>query len=136
MPKEICITQLKPILEESTVPALKYLLQFQFIGHQNLYKLKLAVYRRQTKLQLQNVCVMVCLRYVESSDLFLCGNYVYNHYRDCQDQNYYLCGDKINDVMCLPQERIQQVVPVLACQDRVLRVLRVSHVLLQYESAL
>lgn len=64
-------------------------------------------------------------RYISGSDLFLSASYIYNHYCDCKDQNYYLSGDKINDVICLPVERLSRVTPVLACQDRVLRVLQV-----------
>ena len=44
-------------------------------------------------------------RYVNSADLFLCGNYIYNHYRDCKDENYFLSGDKITDVLCLPTKK-------------------------------
>ncbi len=62
---------------------------------------------------------------MEGADLFICGNYIFNQYTDCKDSNYYLSADKINDVVCLPTERITDVTPVLACQDRVLRVLQV-----------
>ena len=64
-------------------------------------------------------------RFVESSDLFICGNYIYNHYRDCKDINYFLCADVISDVVCLPTDKVPDITPVLACQDRVLRVLQV-----------
>ena len=64
---------------------------------------------------------------MEGRDLFVCGNYVFNHYRDCQDANYFLCGDKINDVLCLPYQQRPELAPILACQDRVLRILTVSH---------
>ena len=70
------------------------------------------------------------IRYVEGADLFICGNYIYNRYTDCQDTNYYLSADKINDVLCLPTERIPEVTPILACQDRVLRVLQVFWLLI------
>ena len=63
---------------------------------------------------------------VEGAELFVCGNFVYNHYHDCKDTNYLLCGDKINDILSLPFEQVQELIPILACQDRVLRVLRVS----------
>ncbi|EDV24847.1 uncharacterized protein TRIADDRAFT_25051 [Trichoplax adhaerens] len=63
---------------------------------------------------------------VYGSDLFLCGNYIYNHYRDCKDFNYYLSTDRINDTICVPSEQIDDVIPILACQDRVLRVIRDS----------
>ncbi len=69
-------------------------------------------------------------RYVEGADLFICGNYIYNRYTDCKDANYYLSADQISDVLCLPTERIPEVTPILACQDRVLRVLQVTPQLL------
>jgi len=73
--------------------------------------------------------------YVEGRDLFVCGNYVFNHYRDCQDANYFLCGDKINDVLCLPFQQRPELAPVLACQDRVLRILTNSDLLYEVEVA-
>ena len=84
------------------------------------------------------VCVYVCmcvhvpvapssliLRHVEGSSLFVCGSYIYNHYIDCKDANYYLSSDKINDVLCLPPDPSGPLCPVLACQDNTLRVLKV-----------
>lgn len=65
-------------------------------------------------------------RHISGSDLFLCASYIYNHYSDCKDQHYYLSRDKINDVICLPVEKISCITPILACQDRVLRVLQVN----------
>lgn len=38
-------------------------------------------------------------RYVYGSDLFICGNQIYNHFYDCKEVNSYLCNDKINDVI-------------------------------------
>lgn len=70
---------------------------------------------------------------VEGADLFVCGKFVYNHYRDCKDTNYMLCGDKINDVLCLPPSRTTHLTPVLACQDRVLRILQDSELLYEVE---
>ncbi|KAJ7357670.1 Bardet-Biedl syndrome 7 protein [Desmophyllum pertusum] len=73
---------------------------------------------------------------VNGADLFLCGNYIYNHYHDCKDENYFLSGDKITDVLCLPTKKNTDVlVPVLACQDRVLRVLQDSDLLYEVEVA-
>jgi len=43
---------------------------------------------------------LLCIRFVEGSNLFVCGTYIYNHYVDCKDTNYYLSSDKINDVLC------------------------------------
>lgn len=68
----------------------------------------------------------VFLRHVAGADLFVCATYIYNHYCDCKDQDYFLSGDKINDITCLSSENLTRLVPVLACQDRVLRVLQVT----------
>ena len=67
-------------------------------------------------------------RWVEGSNLMVCGSYIYNHYVDCRDTNYYLSSDKINDSLCLPPDPAKQLSPVLACQDCSLRVLRVCNV--------
>lgn len=39
---------------------------------------------------------------VLGDDLFVSGNHVFNHFRDCKDMGSYLCGDTIVDinVMC------------------------------------
>uniref|UniRef100_A0A1A8GTM9 Bardet-Biedl syndrome 7 n=2 Tax=Nothobranchius korthausae TaxID=1143690 RepID=A0A1A8GTM9_9TELE len=64
--------------------------------------------------------------HVSGADLFVCASYIYNHYCDCKDQDYFLSGDKINDIMCLSSEKLLRLTPVLACQDRILRVLQGS----------
>jgi Bardet-Biedl syndrome 7 protein len=69
--------------------------------------------------------------YVQGSHLMVCGPYVYNHYTDCKDTDYYLCSDHINDVLCLPPSASDQLSPILACQDCSLRLLKDSE--LQYE---
>ena len=74
-------------------------------------------------------------RWVCGSHLFLGGNYIFNHYIDCKDENYFLCSDRINDIVCLPLTRVKEVTPVLACQDRVLRVLDASNLLYEVEVA-
>ncbi|XP_043917464.1 Bardet-Biedl syndrome 7 protein [Protopterus annectens] len=80
-----------------------------------------------------NLTESIKAMYVSGADLLLCASYIYNHYADCKDQNYYLSGDKINDVICLPVEKIGQMRPILACQDRVLRVLKESELLYEVE---
>ncbi|KAG8302515.1 Bardet-Biedl syndrome 7 protein [Homalodisca vitripennis] len=60
---------------------------------------------------------------VSGSDLLVCGTQIYNHYRDCKDANSYLSADRINDVIALSAEKIHRLTPVLACEDRMLRVL-------------
>ena len=84
-------------------------------------------------LPLLNSCLNTCFtisqhRWVEGSNLMVCGSYIYNHYVDCRDANYYLSSDKINDSLCLPPDPDKQLSPVLACQDCSLRVLRVCNV--------
>lgn len=64
--------------------------------------------------------------HVSGSDLFVCASYIYNHYLDCKDQDYFLSGDKINDITYLSSENLTRPLPILACQDRVLRVLKGS----------
>lgn len=71
--------------------------------------------------------------YVIGNNLFLCGNYVFNHYHEFQDENYFLSPDKINDIICLPSKIDGRILPVLACQDRVLRVLQKSDMLYEQE---
>ena len=61
---------------------------------------------------------------ITGNDLLVCGKHVYNHYRDCKDTNYFLSEDAVNDVLALPGEKVSSLTPVLACQDRSLRVLR------------
>ncbi|XP_075472148.1 BBSome complex member BBS7 [Ascaphus truei] len=71
--------------------------------------------------------------HISGSDLFLCASYIYNHYCDCKDQHYYLSGDKISDVICLPVEKLERITSILACQDRVLRVLEGSDLMYEVE---
>lgn len=80
-----------------------------------------------------NLTESINAMHVSGSDLFVCASYIYNHYCDCKDQDYYLSGDKINDVLSLPVETVGRIVPILACQDRVLRVLQRSDLLYDVE---
>ena len=40
----------------------------------------------------------------------------------CEDANYLLAGDRINDILSLPAEKVKQLTPVLACADRSVKV--------------
>ncbi|XP_065884196.1 Bardet-Biedl syndrome 7 protein homolog [Dysidea avara] len=73
--------------------------------------------------------------FVDGNDLFTCGNYTYNHYRDCKDTNYYLASDKINDVISLPSKDPTSVISVIACQDCTLRLLKDSELAYEVEVA-
>ncbi|XP_061690650.1 Bardet-Biedl syndrome 7 protein isoform X1 [Syngnathoides biaculeatus] len=79
-----------------------------------------------------NLTESINAMHVSGADLFVCASYIYNHYCDCKDQDYFLSGDKINDIVCLTSEELPRPIPVLACQDRVLRVLQGSD--LAYEA--
>ncbi|XP_066575921.1 BBSome complex member BBS7 [Amia ocellicauda] len=80
-----------------------------------------------------NLTESIKAMYISGADLFVCASYIYNHYCDCKDQDYYLSGDKINDIICLPVENLDHIAPVLACQDRVLRVLQGSELVYEVE---
>ncbi|KAL7886198.1 hypothetical protein AOLI_G00064930 [Acnodon oligacanthus] len=80
-----------------------------------------------------NLTESINAMHVSGADLFVCASYIYNHYCDCKDQDYYLSGDKINDIVCLPVETVGRTVPILACQDRVLRMLQGSELLYDFE---
>ncbi|XP_077433846.1 BBSome complex member BBS7 isoform X2 [Vanacampus margaritifer] len=80
-----------------------------------------------------NLTESINAMHVSGADLFVCASYIYNHYCDCKDQDYFLSGDKINDIVCLSSENLARPVPVLACQDRVLRVLQGSELAYEVE---
>lgn len=67
--------------------------------------------------------------HVSGSNLLVCGKHAYNQYHDCKDTNSYLSGDQINDVISLSAEKTNRLIPVLACEDRTLRVLDRSFLL-------
>ena len=88
-------------------------------------------FTKKGKLFLQfetNLAEAIETMYISGSNLMVCGNYVYNHYNDCRDANYLLAGDKINDVISLPAEKTKSLIPVLACEDRSVKVVRDSEV--------
>nr|XP_033794211.1 Bardet-Biedl syndrome 7 protein isoform X2 [Geotrypetes seraphini] len=80
-----------------------------------------------------NLTESIKAMHISGADLFLCASYIFNHYCDCKDQHYYLSGDKINDVICLSVEKLSHITPILACQDRVLRVLQGSDLIYEVE---
>ncbi|KAL3880310.1 hypothetical protein ACJMK2_032558 [Sinanodonta woodiana] len=79
-----------------------------------------------------NMSEPVLSMYVEGADLFTCSNFVFNHYHDCKDANSFVCADNISDVICLPANMVD-LTPVLACQDRVLRIIQGSDLLYEVE---
>ncbi|KAF6035121.1 BBS7 [Bugula neritina] len=74
--------------------------------------------------------------HVEAADLLVTGKYIFNHYRDLQDINYHYSTDEINDIICLPLEKAENqeiVTPILACNDRTLKIMKGSDVLYEVE---
>lgn len=67
-------------------------------------------------------------RHVSGSELLVSSEYIYNHFSDCIDKGYYLCKDKIHDIITIPAKRREgdEFTPILACNDGILRVLDVS----------
>lgn len=92
-------------------------------------------------------------RYVLGNDLFLCGNHIYNHYKDCKEIGSYLCGDCIVDVVALylPKASIfrkhtffsdvaviinlqsYRLVSLIACEGRMIRAIEHARVTLSME---
>jgi hypothetical protein len=66
------------------------------------------------------------LRAVFSDFLCISGSYVYNLFKSSKELAYYLCTDKINDLILLNADEEASITPVLACNDRVLRILDVN----------
>lgn len=71
--------------------------------------------------------------YVEGVNLFLASKYIYQRYLNLEDKDYLLCPDQINDIICLPLSKNKEVIPILACRDRVLRILRDSTIKYELE---
>lgn len=65
---------------------------------------------------------------VTGDNLCITGSYVFNSFKNSQETAYYLCPDKINDIVCLPLKSADsKITPILACNDRTLRVLDVLY---------
>ncbi|KAG2493069.1 hypothetical protein HYH03_008732 [Edaphochlamys debaryana] len=61
-------------------------------------------------------------------NIWSAGEYVHNHFIEGRDKALYLCPDRINDATVVPLAGPTELWPVLACQDRYVRVLRGSAV--------
>ncbi|KAG2424531.1 hypothetical protein HXX76_014412 [Chlamydomonas incerta] len=63
---------------------------------------------------------------VFEKNIWSAGEYVHNHFIEAKDKALYLCPDRINDAEVVPLASAAELWPVLACQDRYVRVLRGS----------
>ncbi|EFO21233.2 hypothetical protein LOAG_07257 [Loa loa] len=85
-----------------------------------------------------NMIEPISCMYIYGVEMFLCGERNFNHFHDCIDANGYLCGDRINDVICLPVVEGswigRGITPVIACNDKTIKVIEGSK--LSYEIGL
>ncbi|GIL85198.1 hypothetical protein Vretimale_10813 [Volvox reticuliferus] len=65
---------------------------------------------------------------VFEKNIWSAGEYVHNHFIEGKDKALYLSPDRINDAEVVPLFSPMELWPVLACQDRYVRVLRGSEV--------
>ena len=65
--------------------------------------------------------------HVQASNLWSAGEYILNCYESQNnaiiDKYYYICEDKINDMVVAPVAGQMVLNPIIACQDKRLRVL-------------
>ncbi|KXZ55148.1 hypothetical protein GPECTOR_3g298 [Gonium pectorale] len=61
-------------------------------------------------------------------NIWSAGEYVHNHFIEGKDKALYLCPDRINAAEVVPLAGPTELWPVLACQDRYVRLLRGSEV--------
>lgn len=47
----------------------------------------------------------VC-RFVLGNELFLCGQHIYTHYRECKELGSYICGDRIVDIIAFKPNNV------------------------------
>ncbi|KAK6102274.1 hypothetical protein QQG55_7810 [Brugia pahangi] len=85
-----------------------------------------------------NMVEPISCMYIYGVEMFLCAERNFNHFHDCVDANTYLCGDQINDVLCLPIVEGSWVgrgiTPIIACNDKTIKVIEGSK--LSYEIGL
>lgn len=66
---------------------------------------------------------------VFDKNIWSAGEYVHNHFIEGREKAFYLAPDRINDAEVMPLISPQDYCPVLACQDRHVRVLMGAEVL-------
>lgn len=79
-----------------------------FIAMEN----KVRAFNRKGKLFLSfdlNLTEPIRSMFVSGNDLLVCGNHVYNQYRDGKDLGSYLCGDTIVDVVALCPNNVSTI---------------------------
>ena len=59
------------------------------------------------------------------------GEYTFNIFNDGKDVGFYLCADKINDLCCAQVTRESFFDSILGCQDKKVRILHESSVVME-----
>lgn len=75
---------------------------------------RVCAYNKKGKLFLSfdtNLTETIKLMFVNGPDLMICGNHVYNHYKDCKDVGSYLCGDLIVYMVALYPNNVRDSFP-------------------------
>eukprot|EP00698_Gefionella_okellyi_P026192 TRINITY_DN9896_c0_g1_i1.p1 TRINITY_DN9896_c0_g1~~TRINITY_DN9896_c0_g1_i1.p1 ORF type:complete len:718 (-),score=186.21 TRINITY_DN9896_c0_g1_i1:1083-3236(-) len=62
--------------------------------------------------------------FVEGNGIWTGGEYIYNQFRDAQDNYFYMSPDRINDLTCEHASGGTELDAVLGCQDRYVRVIQ------------
>lgn len=71
--------------------------------------------------------------HVDGLSIWAAGEYVSNMYVNCKDAHFFMSNDKINDLAIAPVILDDEKNPILACQDRFIRVVQGSD--LYYEAS-
>ena len=65
--------------------------------------------------------------HVQGQSLWSAGEYILNCYESSankiKDKYYFICEDKINDLIVAPVQGQMVMNPIMACQDKLLRIL-------------
>ncbi|OQR68894.1 Bardet-Biedl syndrome 7 protein-like [Tropilaelaps mercedesae] len=55
----------------------------------------------------------------------ICSEFVYTHYFDCKEKHSFVCSDAINDITVVRKDQ-NSLLSALACQDRLIRIIKVE----------
>eukprot|EP01105_Mastigella_eilhardi_P010354 TRINITY_DN2412_c0_g1_i4.p1 TRINITY_DN2412_c0_g1~~TRINITY_DN2412_c0_g1_i4.p1 ORF type:complete len:480 (+),score=120.35 TRINITY_DN2412_c0_g1_i4:30-1442(+) len=78
-----------------------------------------------------NMTEVIRNMYLEGPDMFLAGDYSMFHYVETRDQDFYMCNDRINDLVCAHITSDSEFDAILACHDKALRVIQGSECLFE-----
>ena len=70
-----------------------------------------------------NVTETIRSMYVGDDDIHTGGEYIYTQFVQCKDTHFFMASDRINDLTCEHVTGQARAEAVLACQDRMVRVI-------------